>query len=484
MIALLLLSLSLQVTADQDVIQLKDGTSRSGRIVSEGKDDVVLETLIKGSKGQVVGTVKLTVLRADIVVIDRTSPEYRRQAEARSKNFGERGVRRFEALNRIVPTPVRFQGLPGWRVTGHRYVLESSADPSFVKEVALSLDEIFAAYERFFGIRRNGDKKVKVYVFADRLEYEFYNLHAADGKVSAVAYYRPSENTIAAYNLIQKEKEQLVRAEIKAYEEDIDRFRTQAQTVERQIAALMPALRQKLDDEFAELRRSIRSDDQGGKEKRLSDLELQQKQAVQDLKDGKTTAQAELQEARRRATAELEKCRRVIEHNEGVLALQNREMFETLFHESFHAYAAMYLWEGSGQKEFPRWLHEGMASYFETAIVEGALLVHGAPHPAFLRILRDKVVMRTTLPIDKVVRGGPEEFTLVHASDPGRRTDYYAHSWAIAHYLACRVSREQLEEYAADVVGGKDPVASFEKLVGRSCAQFELDLKAHLESLK
>jgi hypothetical protein len=472
------------VPGDQDVIRLKDGTSRSGRLLSESRDEVVLETLIKGVKGQVVGTIKVTVARDQIKDIERTTPEARRLAEARSKNFGERGLRRFEALGRIVPTPVRFQGLSGLRVTGTHYVLESSCDVGFVKDVAISLEEIFAAYERYFGVRRNGEQKVKVLMFADRLEYEFYNLHEADGKVSAVAYYRPRDNTIAAYNMIQKEKEQLIRAEIRSTEEDLEKFRTRVSAAEKQIAAMMPALRQQITDEMNERRRLILTDDKGGKDRRLADIENQEKQAVDDLKNGKDSAVSVLHDAKRAASAELEKARQLIEHNEDVLLAQNRSVFETLFHEAFHAFAATYLWKGSGEREFPRWLHEGMACYFESATVEGVLLVHGSPHPGFLRLLREKQMMRTTLSIEKIIRGGPEEFTLVHPTEAGRRTDYYAGSWALAHYLALRVTKEQLEAYVNEVLAGKEPVAAFERLTGKSCAQLEIDLKAHLDALK
>jgi len=216
----------------------------------------------------------------------------------------------------------------------------------------------------------------------------------------------------------------------------------------------------------------------------MADLDNQEKQAVADLKEGKDSAVSQLHEAKRLAAAEGEKSRKMIEHNEDVLAAQNRLMFETLFHEAFHAYAAMYLWKGSGEREFPRWLHEGMASYFETAVIEGAVLVHGAPHPGFLRLLREKQALRTTLPIEKVVRGGPEQFTLAHLSEAARQTDYYAHSWALAHFLALRVTRDQIEAYVDEVLAGKDPVAAFERLAGRSCVQLESDLKAHLDALK
>lgn len=209
-----------------------------------------------------------------------------------------------------------------------------------------------------------------------------------------------------------------------------------------------------------------------------------ERKALNELKEGKSAVQSELQEARRRTSQEMQKGRQIIEKNEGIIFQQNLKMFETLFHEGFHAFASNHLWEGSGKIEFPRWLHEGMACYFESAVVEAGTLIHGAPHAAFLNILREKIVLRTTLPLEKILRGGAEEFTLNHPTDAGRRTTYYAQSWALAHFLNGRVSREQIEAFVGDALARKDPVGSFERMMGRTCAKVEEELRAHLESLK
>ncbi len=50
---------------DQDVIRMKDGTTRAGRIASETPEAVVLETLIKGPKGQIIGSGKVSIPRAE-----------------------------------------------------------------------------------------------------------------------------------------------------------------------------------------------------------------------------------------------------------------------------------------------------------------------------------------------------------------------------------------------------------------------------------
>jgi hypothetical protein len=466
-----------------DVVVLKDGTTRSGRIVSEDAQEVILESFIKGAKGQVVGTARVTLQRSAIDRIERVSGEAKRQAEERAKAFSERGVRRAQALANVHAVPAKFEGREGYEVVGTHYVLKATGDLTFVKDVAVCLDEIFAAYRRFFDVRRNEFRKVKVFVFSDRIEYDLYNLARHGGTVAAVAYYHVSENTIAAYNLIEKEKEKLIRDETLDAQKDLERFRSEAQAVERRVVELVKEIRQRIQDEAVELRRQIRSDGQGGKDQRIQEIDRREKQAMDELRDGKAEVQKELQDARRKANAAIEKCSQVIERNEKVLAGQNSLMFETLFHEGFHAFASNHLWEGSDQKEFPRWLHEGMACYFERSVVESGMLIHGASHPEFLKMLKERIVLKTVLPVEKILRGGADMFTLTHPKQAERRTLYYAQSWALVHYLSSRATSKQIETFVNEVLSGKDAVESFERLTGKKVRQVDDELRAHLESL-
>ena len=64
-------------------------------------------------------------------------------------------------------------------------------------------------------------------------------------------------------------------------------------------------------------------------------------------------------------------------------------MFEALFHEGFHAFALNFLWIRGGKgSAVPRWLDEGLASYYEMSAVDAEELVHGAPQPYFLDLIR------------------------------------------------------------------------------------------------
>jgi hypothetical protein len=473
-----------QAAPEADVVTLKDGTTRTGRILSESSSEIVLETFIKGAKGQVVGTAKQTIDKANVAKVERASEEARKKAADRSLAFGERGVRRAEALAKMRPVPAEIDGLSGFRVEGTHFVLETTAEVTFAKDVAVSLEEVFAAYRKYFDIRRNADRKVKVFVLSDKDEYARFQQRRHGDAILNAAYYHSKENYIAAYNMVQKEEERRVRAEILQLERAIEGFRAEVVTAERRVDSIALDLRRKVQAAAAAERRAIRA--AGGPEAaaRLQQVDRQEREILEDLKRQETDAQKQLGEARKKADEAIANNRKVIDRNEKVLAGQNRAMFELLYHEGFHAFAANFLWEGSAKAEFPRWLHEGMATYFEMSSVEGGELIHGTPHPAFHRIFREKAVLNALLPLEKLFSGGPEQFLVTHRSQAERSGAYYAQSWALAHFLASRATREQLAAYVADILAGKDGSAAFERMLGKPCRELEVDLREHIEGLK
>lgn len=485
MLAALLAGLLQQANPeDVDVLTLKDGSTRSGRILSEAGGQIVLEALIKGSKGQVVGTGKVTIDAAQVASIKRASDEARKKASDRSAAFGARGTRRAEALSRMKLEPATIDFLKAWRVEGSHVVLESTCDVTFTKDVALCLEEVFAAYRSFFDIRRNADKKVKVHLFADVERYRDFQVKRHGGAVMNPAYYHVEQNYIACYNLAQKGDERRIRDEIVALERQIETYRADLANAERRLAALAADLRRKIQEAAAEERRAIKADGAGGKDARLQAVNRRERELLESLKTEETDVAKELAAEKRKALEAIESNRKVIERNEKVLAAQNRAMFETLYHEGFHAFASNYLWEGSGKAEFPRWLHEGMATYFEMSVAEAGELVHGAPHAEFLKLCREENVRSGLLPLEKLLKGGGADFVVTHRSQTARSNLFYAQSWALAHYLSSRASKQAIAAYVNDILSGKDPVASFETLAGKPCREVEAELKKHLDSLK
>jgi hypothetical protein len=482
---MLLLLLALQGTPeDLDVLTLKDGTTRSGRILSETAGQVVLETLIKGAKGQVVGSAKATIEKSAIASIQRASEDARRKAAERSDAFGQRGVRRAEALAKIKPQPVVIDGLNGVRIDGAHFVLESTCDVSFSKDVAVCLDEVFAAYRKFFDVRRNAERKIKVHLFADQAEYVAFQKKRHGDAILNPAYYHPEQNYIAAFNMVQKAEERRVRQDIVTLERQIDTYRADLASAERRVSAQAADIRKKIQDEAAEARRAIRADGGGAKDVRLQQIDRQEKELLEQLKSEASGIQKELAAERKKAQEAIEANRKVIEQNEKTLARQNRSMFETLYHEGFHAFATNHLWESAGAREIPRWLHEGMAAYYEMSAVEAGDLIHGAPHADFVKVCRREQARSGLLPVEKILQGGPEHFLVTHRSQARGSGLYYAQSWALAHYLSTRATREQVAAYVVDVLNGQDPVKAFEKMLGKPCREIDAELRKHLDGLK
>lgn len=486
MIASLLLVLlqAAQAEAEVDLLTLKDGTTRSGRVVSESPTQFVLETLIKGSKGQIVGSAKVTIEKAVVQSVQRASDAARRKAEDRSTAFGSRAQRRTEALAKMKVEAVSLDGLRGFRVEGAHCVLESTCEIAFTKDVALCLEEVFGAYRRFFDVRRNAGAKVKVHLFDDRDQYAAFQVRRHGGAVMNPAYYHSEQNYIAAFNMIQKAEERRVRSEIVTLERQIDTYRADLASAEKRLAFLAADYRRKIQDAAAEERRSIKADGGGGKDARLSAVDRQERELLAGLKTDASEIAKELAAEKKKAVEAIEANRKVIDQNEKLIGAQNRAMFETLYHEGFHAFAMNHLWEAAGAIEIPRWLNEGMASYFETSLVEGAELVHGAAHPGFLEICRAEAVSSGLLPVEKLLAGGPENFLVTHRSQAARSGLYYAESWALAHYLSTRVTRDQIAAYVGEVLAGRDPVKAFEKMAGKSCREVGADLKKHLDALR
>jgi hypothetical protein len=473
-----------QPPSEFDVVTLKDGTTRTGRILSETAGEIVLETLIKGSKGQVVGSAKQTIDKANVVKVERASEEARKKAADRSTAFSERGVRRAEALAKLRPLPVDLEGAKGVQITGTHFILESTCDIAFAKDVAVCLEDVFGAYRKSFDVRRNADRKVKVYVLADRDEYVRFQERRHGESILNAAYYHAGENYIAAFNMIQREEERRIRQEIVQLERAIEIYKADLSAEGGRVDGAARDIRRRIQEAAAEERRAIRADGAGAKEVRIQQVDRRERELLEELRKREGEAQKDISESRRKATEAIEANRKIIERNERVLASQNRTMFEMLFHEGFHAFAANHLWEGSAKAEFPRWLHEGMASYFEMSVVEGGELIHGAPHPAFHKLYREKAILNALVPLEQVLGGGPDQFLVTHRSQAARSSAYYAQSWALSHYLASRATRDQIAAYVGEVLAGQDGVKAFEKMLGKSCREAEADLRRHIEGLK
>lgn len=462
-----------------DIVWLHDGSKREGILTGDTEAGVQMEVIVRGAKGEVMGTGKVVVARADVAKIERMSEAARKRAKERTASFVNRAARTKEALARISLAPDVVQGMNGHKTSGTLFELHSTCPPDQVRETASVLEEVFNAYRRLFSVRRNPSKRIDVYFMANESEYEVFQKATRGGVSLAPAYFDTQLNHIAAFNGVQKTEEARVRAAILKSETDIERFKKDVASEEDRINKQVRTIRQKILDD-ANLARKNFPDSAS-----QASIDRWKAENLKELKAQEKTAMDGLAKYRRDANQAIANLEEAIRYNQSVLVNQTRAMYEIFFHEAFHAFAANFLWEEKDNAGLPRWLHEGMASYYERSAVEAGELTAGGAHPTFLPLLKTLQRENGMIPLGSLVSAGAEMFQIQHTGEIPRQASAYAHAWGLAHYLISRgVTREQLEAYVTDVSTGRDRVKSFETLAGRKIPEIEAEWKAHLNSMK
>src|SRR5262249_38585834 len=136
----------------------------------------------------------------------------------------------------------------------------------------------------------------------------------------------------------------------------------------------------------------------------------------------------------------------------------------------------------------PHWLNEGLAQIFETAILEADSLRVG--HVDKVRQLRLRALVKDAdlVGVDRLLKAGPKEFLVGHASRQELANRYYLTSWALAFYLMTDRKllndRKKLDEYVTTLKkNGTSSVAAFEKLVGKPLPQFQTEFRSFVDKL-
>jgi hypothetical protein len=174
-------------------------------------------------------------------------------------------------------------------------------------------------------------------------------------------------------------------------------------------------------------------------------------------------------------------------------------LFALLYHETFHAYVATFVYPplkpdevkaGNGTGELPRWLNEGLAQIFETARVEAGEL--RVDHPDKQRLQRAKDWLKgknggPLVPLGDLLTTGRDAFLASHADQKAESDRSYLTCWALAHYLTFDrrlIGTDAFHKYLIAVNSGGDPKQAFATLVGKDLAAFEKDWHAYLTRLQ
>jgi hypothetical protein len=172
--------------------------------------------------------------------------------------------------------------------------------------------------------------------------------------------------------------------------------------------------------------------------------------------------------------------------NQDTFERARERLFQRLFHEAFHAYLLNFVYPAR-EGELPRWLNEGLAQIFESAIFEVGELRIGHVDRQRMEALRQALVGNTLLPLTDLLRSGAKQFQVAHNDDKQISDRYYLASWALAYYVTFDrkvLGTPALDAYVRQLQRGGDPLEAFRDLTGQPLAALERDFLHYLNHLR
>jgi hypothetical protein len=412
-----------------EVLHLKNGRTVRGLVVSETPATVQFQD-VRQSPGRPTHTFFTRYARDEVESIERLSPKEHEQLAARVQGLDPegKGVKKWELELELKPAPWGKQPAGALAYRAEHFVLISDAREDIVRRAAVRLEQIYGAYARFLPPRRTAGEPTTIRLVQSLQEYQAI-LRERHRSLSNPGFYDPERNEILCAS-------------------DLERLGDELQRVRETHQRLLKELKQ----QEADLRR---------------------------LYHGAPPVPL------LRAIAETrERIAEVDKSNDGKFKLATDRLFQLLYHEAFHAYLANFVYPPS---DVPRWLNEGLAQIFETALVEAGELRVGHADADRLQRVKAAVRGKELVPLDELLRAGPRQFIVAHASDQRVSDRSYLTSWALAFHLTFDrrlLGTKAMDEYVQSLRRGTEPREAFRRLVGQPLPQFEKAFHQYLLNLQ
>ena len=91
------------------------------------------------------------------------------------------------------------------------------------------------------------------------------------------------------------------------------------------------------------------------------------------------------------------------------------------------------------------------------------------------------------LGLTDLLRSGPKQFQVAHASEKQASDQHYLASWALGFYLTFHrklLGTKALDDYVRALQRGTDPLEAFQDLVGMPLPQLEKEFRQYLGQLQ
>ncbi len=430
-----------------DELILKNGARFQGLLLDETEKFYRFQ-IVRRPPGRPTITLTDHFDRADVARINKLGDKDRqilrdKLAELDPNGAGER--KRMEELE-LGKTEWLGRKNDAFRYESDQFVLIAGTPDDVTRRAVVRLEQIYAAFGRLLPPRVKSDRPTQVFLSGEPEEYR--KLLAVTGTpVLNQAVYFPDDNKVICGSDLRQQAKHLAANRLHFVQ---------------QLAML------------EEYENSVRTLYKG------SDAEMKRFLAVA------ADQRKELWRDSRTQDAEFDRA--------------NRRLFALLYHETFHAYTMTYVYPprkpedvraGKGTGELPRWLNEGLAQVFETAVLEAGELRIGAADKQRLETAQDCLRGKgqngaKLIPLADLLRSGRETFIAAHSDQKVAAHQAYLTAWAVTHYLTFhlhRVGTKEFDAYLVAINSGGDPVKAFETLVGQPLGKFEEGFRDYVARL-
>jgi Protein of unknown function (DUF1570) len=420
-----------------DVLKLKNGVTHKGLLLEDRPTKVLFQIIVR-KPGRPTVWMKSAFEKDDILKLEKLNDDERKTLKAKIEEIDPSPEAEARRADRIDLHLVDWAGQKnaGLRYDSDYFSLISDAPEEVVRRAAYRLENVYAAYARFLPPRFGGGAPTVIQVYQS---IEAYHKAVPGGDtLKNPAFYEPSANRVVC------------GTDLKRLGDHLAEFRLDA--------------RQALDElnkEEAEIYRLYSKSPDLARH-----LQPRKDQRAQWVKMAKL--------------------------NEGRFETATRQLFQTLYHEAFHAYVGNFVYPPAGKNrpncpgELPRWLNEGMAQVFETAIFEAGELRIGHADRVRLQKAQESLAKKELLSLQDVLTAKRDVFVVTHAGKRPEADRAYVGTWALASYLMFDrrvLGSSALDDFVKAVHAGADPIKSFEGLVGQPAAEFEKAYQAWLRRL-
>lgn len=438
-----------------DELILTNGGRFRGLLLEESVRGIRFQT-VRRAAGRPTVTLTLFFNRDEVARIVRLSEEDRQRLKQKLGGLDPHGAGERKRMEELTLAPADWFGRPNAAFTyeSDQFTLISGASEEVTRRATVRLEQIYTAFARLLPPRFPAARKTTVYLAGSPEEYRKL-LGPTAGPLLNPAVYDPIGNRIVCGSDLRRLGEELTATRLGHQQQlaGIDRYEENIRTAYKGQKAEL--------DRFHEL----------------------------------------AQRERRRIWA-------AERANDRAFDQATRRLFALLYHEAFHSYTGTFVYPpraagsassgaaSSGSSpmnpatgELPRWLNEGLAQIFETAVVDAGELRVGHADAVRLDRVQDRLSGKTPgglLSVSELLRAGPDTYLAAHGSTEADAIRAYLSSWAVAFHLTFDrrvVGTRAFDEYLVQLNSGRDPVAAFEKLVDQPLPAYEVDLRDYLTRL-